>query len=63
MIHLERGAVLLDGVNVASIGLDALRESLAIIPQDPVLFSGSFRHNLDPFGTHLTLTCELGWLG
>lgn len=52
MIHLERGAVMLDGVDVASVGLDALRHSLAIIPQDPVLFSGSFRHNLDPFGAH-----------
>jgi len=52
MIHLERGAVTLDGVDVATVGLDALRQSLAIIPQDPVLFSGSFRHNLDPFGAH-----------
>ncbi|KAJ9515463.1 hypothetical protein QJQ45_016472 [Haematococcus lacustris] len=52
LIEVTQGAVLLDGLDVASIGLDALRRQLAIIPQDPVLFSGSVRSNLDPWGRH-----------
>ena len=46
LIDITSGAVLLDGLNVASIGLDALRSQLAIIPQDPVLFSGTIRYGL-----------------
>jgi len=44
--------VTIDGVNIANIGLDALRSSISVIPQDPVLFSGSIRMNLDPFNVH-----------
>lgn len=40
---MTSGTIYLDGLNVASIGLDALRAQLAIIPQDPVLFSGTIR--------------------
>lgn len=43
LIDVTGGAVYLDGVDVSSIGLDALRRQLAIIPQDPVLFSGTIR--------------------
>ncbi|KAF0689985.1 Aste57867_18629 [Aphanomyces stellatus] len=46
------GAVYIDGVDVATIGLHDLRDRIAIIPQDPVLFSGSVRSNLDPFDLH-----------
>jgi peptide deformylase len=42
------GAVTLDGVDTASVGLARLRPSLAIIPQDPTVFSGTLRSNLDP---------------
>ncbi|KAJ1478563.1 P-loop containing nucleoside triphosphate hydrolase protein, partial [Baffinella frigidus] len=38
-----------DGLNIAAVPLGILRKSLAIIPQDPVLFSGTLRYNLDPF--------------
>ncbi|KAI8801573.1 P-loop containing nucleoside triphosphate hydrolase protein [Cladochytrium replicatum] len=45
--------VLIDGVDVLrEVGLKQLRSKLSIIPQDPVLFSGSIRSNLDPFGRH-----------
>jgi ABC-type multidrug transport system fused ATPase/permease subunit len=39
----------IDGVNVLNMGLGDLRSKISIIPQDPVLFAGSLRRNLDPF--------------
>ena len=50
--ELEAGQILIDGVDIARIGLDTLRSRISIIPQDAVLFSGSIRMNLDPFLQH-----------
>ncbi len=44
------GRILIDGSDISEVGLRRLRSSLTIIPQDPVLFSGSLRFNLDPTG-------------
>lgn len=46
------GNIIIDGVNIAKIGLHDLRFKITIIPQDPVLFSGSLRMNLDPFNKY-----------
>ncbi|XP_017890591.1 multidrug resistance-associated protein 4-like [Ceratina calcarata] len=43
------GAIEIDGIDTASICLEDLRRNISIIPQDPVLFSGTLRRNLDPF--------------
>ncbi|KAG2509612.1 hypothetical protein JM18_009069 [Phytophthora kernoviae] len=48
----ESGRVFIDDVDITSIKLRELRRSLAIIPQDPVLFSGPLRENLDPFNAY-----------
>ncbi|NXG03290.1 MRP7 protein, partial [Sakesphorus luctuosus] len=50
MVELKSGQILLDGVDSRLVGLEELRSRLAIIPQDPFLFSGSIRENLDPQG-------------
>lgn len=48
MSELSSGSIIVDGIDTASIGLHELRSKLSIIPQDPVLFAGTVRSNLDP---------------
>lgn len=43
------GAIIIDGRDTQTMGLHDLRSKISIIPQEPVLFSGSMRYNLDPF--------------
>ncbi|XP_064415228.1 multidrug resistance-associated protein 1 isoform X2 [Latimeria chalumnae] len=52
LIEPAEGEILIDGINIAKIGLHDLRFKITIIPQDPVLFSGSLRMNLDPFNKY-----------
>uniref|UniRef100_A0A4W5KZC6 ABC-type glutathione-S-conjugate transporter n=1 Tax=Hucho hucho TaxID=62062 RepID=A0A4W5KZC6_9TELE len=51
IIEAAEGRILIDGTDIATLGLHDLRSRLTIIPQDPVLFSGTLRMNLDPFET------------
>jgi hypothetical protein len=48
LTSLRRGAVRIDGLDLASLTLSSLRSALAIIPQDPIFFTGTLRYNLDP---------------
>ncbi|XP_031416224.1 ATP-binding cassette sub-family C member 4-like isoform X2 [Clupea harengus] len=47
-----QGKISVDGILTSEIGLHTLRQKMSIIPQDPVLFTGSMRKNLDPFNQH-----------
>ncbi|RVW98547.1 ABC transporter C family member 2 [Vitis vinifera] len=52
IVELERGRILIDDCDISKFGLRDLRKVLGIIPQSPVLFSGTVRFNLDPFNEH-----------
>ncbi|KAJ7284591.1 ABC transporter [Mycena rebaudengoi] len=49
LVELTSSSILIDGIDISEVGLADLRNGLAIIPQDPLLFSGTLRSNLDPF--------------
>ncbi|KAI1287040.1 Multidrug resistance-associated protein 1 [Halotydeus destructor] len=55
IFEAEYGQMLIDDVDCSKIRLSQLRSRLCIIPQDPVLFIGSLRYNLDPFNNHADL--------
>ncbi|XP_052284442.1 multidrug resistance-associated protein 1-like isoform X2 [Dreissena polymorpha] len=52
LIEAAEGSIVIDGEDISRLGLHDLRSRLTILPQEPVLFSGSLRMNLDPLGAH-----------
>ncbi|RUP39018.1 ATP-binding cassette sub-family C member 1 [Jimgerdemannia flammicorona] len=51
-VDITEGRIFINGIDISQINLADLRSRVTIIPQDPLLFSGSIRFNLDPFGEH-----------
>ncbi|KAF5008190.1 hypothetical protein FDECE_5523 [Fusarium decemcellulare] len=51
-LEARSGSIIIDGIDISKIRLSDLRSRLSIIPQSPILFSGTVRSNLDPFGQH-----------
>lgn len=52
LVELESGRIIIDDADIGCLGLNKIRKHISIIPQDPSLFSGSIRKNLDPFEEH-----------
>jgi ABC-type multidrug transport system fused ATPase/permease subunit len=48
-LEADSGKIVVDGIDISKIGLQDLRENITIVPQDPTLFKGTIRTNLDPF--------------
>ncbi|KAH7016373.1 P-loop containing nucleoside triphosphate hydrolase protein [Microdochium trichocladiopsis] len=55
LTEIAGGSITIDGLDISKLGLHQLRSSLAIIPQDPTLFHGTVRTNIDPFNKHTDL--------
>ncbi|KAM9969411.1 hypothetical protein ACTFIR_001246 [Dictyostelium discoideum] len=49
MVECSKGFILIDGIDISKVQLQKLRSSIGIVPQDPFIFTGTIRSNIDPF--------------
>ncbi|CAO1630357.1 unnamed protein product [Sympodiomycopsis kandeliae] len=56
-LEAKSGRIVIDGINIAELDVDTLRRRICIVPQSPVLFSGTVRANLDPFDERSDAEC------
>jgi ABC-type multidrug transport system fused ATPase/permease subunit len=49
ILEIDSGAITIDGVNIGELSMESLRRAIGIIPQDPIVFEGTVRNNIDPF--------------
>ena len=62
IVEPAAGQIMIDGINISFLGLHDLRSRLSIIPQDPTMFEGSVRSNLDPLEEYTDEQIwEVGW--
>jgi len=52
IVELEGGKIEIDGVDTSKLNIPDLRNQITMIPQDPIMFLGTLRYNLDPFDEH-----------
>ena len=52
ILEANKGKILIDGIDISKIGLEILRQSLTIIPQEPIILEGNIRDNIDPSKTY-----------
>lgn len=52
LVEPAGGKIIVDGIDICMLGLHELRSRFGIIPQEPVLFEGTVRSNVDPVGVH-----------
>lgn len=52
LVEPTGGKIVIDGIDISKLGLHNLRSRFGIIPQEPVLFEGTVRSNIDPIGQH-----------
>lgn len=52
LVEPSGGKIIIDGIDISRLGLHDLRSRFGIIPQEPVLFEGTVRSNIDPIGQH-----------
>ncbi|KAJ8472316.1 hypothetical protein ONZ45_g16692 [Pleurotus djamor] len=57
MVEAQKGRIIIDGIDIATIGLEDLRTRVTIVSQDVSLFAGTIRSNLDPLGEHTDQEC------